>query len=325
MTTPPPAPAPVATQHPPRKAFAGAVLRALHLLKDAALRWSDDSCLRLGASLAYYAVFSIFPLLLLAVTVLGFVLGESPESRARLLDSVAAATSPAFKTLFDETLADMQKHQTARGVGTVVGVVTLVFGASAVFSELEATLNQIWRVKPPPSRGFWGTVLVAVRSKALSFVVVICAAVALLASLVVSAVLTSIGERVEGVAHGVVSHATLWIGVEAVGSVVVLTPVVAAMFRLIPQARVEWRDVIVGALVTALLFTAIKRLLAWYLGHLGSYAAYGAVGGFLGLMTWIYLASLFLFYGAEVSRVYAERYGSLSARRSPSPAVESAR
>jgi membrane protein len=89
------------------------------------------------------------------------------------------------------------------------------------------------------------------------------------------------------------------------------------MFRLIPQTDVTWRDVLGGALLTGLLLTGTKRLLAWYLGHLGSYAAYGAIGGFLGLLTWIYLASLFIFYGAEFTRVYAERYGSLARRASP--------
>jgi membrane protein len=292
------------------------IIELFVLLKDAGVRWSDDNCLRLGASLAYYAVFSIFPLLLIAVTALGYVLGHDPETRARLLDSVTNASSPAFKTLFDSTLSDMQQHQTARGIGAIVGIVTLIVGASAVFSELEATLNQIWRVKPVATSGFWGTVLAAVRGKALSFAVVIGASVALLASLVVSSILSAVGHTVEGVATGAIVHTTLWFLVDLIGSVGVLTGVLAAMFRLIPQTKVEWRDVLGGALLTAVLFTASKRLLAWYLGHLGSYAAYGAVGGFLGLLTWIYLASLFLFYGAEFTRLYAERFGSLVGRQS---------
>jgi membrane protein len=294
----------------PRSAVAR-VVGFFTLLKDAGVRWNDDNCLRLGASLSYYAVFSIFPLLLLAVTALGFVVGHSPEARARLLDSVANATSPEFKTLFDETLSNMQTHETARGVGAVVGVITLFVGASAVFSELETTLNQIWRVKAPEARTVWATILATVKEKAVSFGVVVGTAIALLASIVVSSALSAVDQTVEAAAPGSVTHATFWIIAEAVGSVGVLTLVLAAMFRLIPQAPVEWRDVFGGALVTALLFTASKRLLAWYLGHLGSYAAYGAVGGFLGLLTWIYLASLFLFYGAEFTRVYAERRAAL--------------
>jgi membrane protein len=312
----------VSTAHHPSsvgspKAF---FLALFTLLKDAGVRWNDDNCLRLGAALAYYAVFSIFPLLLLATTAIGFVLGHSPETRARLIDSVASATSPEFKTLFEGTISNMQTHETAGGIGAVVGLVMLIVGASAVFSELVTSLDQIWRVKPPPSRGLWKALIALMKEKALAFVVVMGAALALLGSLVVSSVLTSLDQTVEGAAPGAITHVTFWIVAEAVGSVGVLTVVVAVMFRMIPQTRVEWRDVLGGALLTALLFTGSKRLLAWYLGHLGSYATYGAVGGVLGLLTWIYLASLFLFYGAEFARVYAERHGSLVREATPKPA-----
>jgi membrane protein len=279
--------------------------------------------MRLGASLAYYAVFSIFPLLLLAITVLGFVLGQSPDTRRALLDAVSSATTPSFKTLFDQTLDDMQQHETARGIGAVVGLVTLIFGASGVFSELQHALNQIWRVPTREGKEFWDTVLHHVRRKILSFVVVLAAAIAILVSIVITTILSYLGERFEGVASGVVSHTTLLMVIENVGSITVLTLMLASMFRLIPHAPVEWRDVTFGALVTAVLFTFIKHGVSYYLARIGSYAAYGAVGGFLCLLTWIYLASLFLFYGAELARVYAERYGSLatpSVAPSPAPA-----
>ncbi len=311
-----PAPVPAIPPEPAKKTLLSPVIAFAHLLKDAGLRWSDDSCFRLGASLAYYAVFSIFPLLLLAVTVVGFFLGQSHEARARILDALASSTTPEFRTLFDTTLRDMQRHQTARGVGAAIGLVTLIFGASGVFSELQATLNLVWRVPPVRSRGFWHSVFMAVHHKALSFVVVLAAATAILATLVASAVLSSLGQQALNAAPGVVPPDSLWTLLDALGSVGLTTLVLAAMFRLIPEAAVEWRDVFGGALVTAVLFTAIKHMLAWYLAHLGSYAAYGAVGGFLCLLTWIYLASLFLFYGAEFSRVYAERYGSLARKAS---------
>jgi membrane protein len=301
----------------PRRGPQGYVVDFAILLKDAGVRWFDDNCLRLGASLAYYAVFSIFPLLLLAVTGVGFFLGHDPETRAHLLALATSASSPGFKTVFDETLRNMQAHETARGVGAVIGVVTLFVSTSAAFSELETTLNQIWRVKMPSANGIWATVLRAVKDKALSFAVVIGAAVALLASLLVSAALSAVDQTVEGLAPGAATHATLWIVAEAVGSVGILSLALATMFRLLPQTDVKWSDVFGGALLTGLLLTGTKRVLVWYLGHLGSYAAYGAIGGFLGLLTWIYLASLFIFYGAEFTRVYAERYGSLAQRASP--------
>jgi membrane protein len=281
--------------------------RPLHLLKDAAGRWSDDQCYRFGASLSYYAVFSIFPLLLLCITAFGFVMGRDASVGGRVLDYVSKSSVPELRPLLGETLTSMQAHKTARGVGAAVGVVTLFFGASGVFSELEATLNVVWRVRAPKTRSIWQMLLEVVRGRALAFVVVLGAGVALLFSLLVSTALSALDTTLREVGRGPVA----WLLVETVVSIGLLTALFAAMYRMIPRTAVEWRDVFFGALIAAVLFTALKHILAWYLGHIGSYAAYGAVGGILGLLTWIYLASLILFFGAEVTRVYAERYGSL--------------
>jgi len=271
-------------------------------------RWVDDACYRLGASLAFYAVFSIFPLLLLAISVIGFLLGNDDSVRQHVLASVARATTPQFRALLDQTLQSMQTHRTARGVGGVVGIVTLVYGASGVFSELETALNLVWRVRAPASAGLWSTVARAVRDKALSFAVVAGTAVALLASLSVTTVLSSMGAA----ASRLVGGGWPWWALEAIASWGLLTFLFAAIFRMIPQTRILWRDVLGGALVTSLLFVGLKSLLAWYLAGVGSYAAYGAVGAMLGLLTWIYIAGMVLLYGAEFSRVYAERFGSIA-------------
>jgi membrane protein len=283
------------------------------LFKDSGERWVDDACYRLGASLAFYALFSLFPLLLLAVSIIGFFLGSDSAVREKVLGSVANATSPEFRVLLDQTLESMQSHQTARGIGAAVGIVTLFFGASGVFSELHSTLNLIWRVKARASKGIWLTVVNAVKDKAISFAVVIGAAVAVIVSLIVSTALSALGAT----APGAIGNALLWQAVEMVTSIAFLTVLFAAMFRMLPRTEVQWRDVAGGAGLTALLLALLKRLLAFYLAHLGSYAAYGAVGAVLGLLTWIYLASLFLFYGAEFSRVYAERFGSLAKDKQP--------
>lgn len=280
----------------------------LGLLKDAAVRWSDDQCYRLGASLSYYAVFSIFPLLLLCVTAVGYVMGHDASIRDRLLDYVSNSGAPEMRPLLDQTLTSMQTHETARGIGALVGVVTLLFGASGVFSELEGTLDIIWRVKSPKTSSIWQVVLAAIKDKALSFLVVLGTAIALLLSLFVSAALRAIGAT----ASQIVESPAFWLLAEAGVSIALLGALFAAMYRMIPQAPIAWRDVLGGAFLAAVLFTGLKHLFAWYLGHLGSYAAYGAVGGMLGLLAWIYLASLILFFGAEFTRVYAERYGSLA-------------
>jgi len=283
--------------------------RFFELFGEAASAWVDDECYRRGASLSYYAVFSLFPLLLLCVTAVGFVMGHDDSLRDRLLDYIARSGAPEVRPLLDETLTSMQKHETARGVGAAVGLVTIFLGASGVFSELEAALNVIWRVKEPGGLSMGRTIVRAIEDKGLSFLVVIGASVALLLSLFLSTGLSLLGSTTEQLGL----RPAMWIGIEALASIGLLTLFFAMMFRMIPRTDVAWRDVWAGALLTATLFTALKRLLGWYFGHLGSYAAYGAVGGFLGLLAWIYFASLILLFGAEFSHAHGrERHGNRS-------------
>lgn len=278
------------------------------LLKDTGVRWVDDSCYRFGASLAYYAVFSIFPLLLLLVTIFGFLLGGSGETHDRVLGAIANMSSPEFRSLLDQTIESMRTHQTARGIGAIVGVITLLLGASSVFSELQFTHNFIWRVKEPVVKGFWPTVRELIKAKAISIALVGGAGLILLASLVVDTTLSAVSTT----GQQVVNVPLFWSALAKVASFGFLTLVLAAIYRELPQTEVKWKDVFGGAALTALIFTALRGLLAWYLGNIGSYSAYGAVGAVLGFLTWVYLASLFLFFGAEFTRVYAERFGSIA-------------
>jgi membrane protein len=294
----------------PRRAEALAAL-----FRETATRWVGDRCYRLGASLAYYAIFSLFPLLLLLVTVVGYLLGDSASARLRLLDSLGGATgSPAVRSLLDDTLASMQAHRAARGIGMVVGLVTLLFGASGVFSELDTSLNAIWRVSERSADTLWKSVLEFLRGKALAFGLVIASGVLFLASLATDTALNTFANA----ASGRFPIPFAWGGVELLASIVFLTVSLAAMYRTLPHTRVAWRDVLGGALLAAALLTALKWLLAYYLAHLGSYAAYGVVGGVLALLLLIYCASLVIFFGAEFTRVYAERRGSLAAARGAS-------
>jgi membrane protein len=256
---------------------------------------------------------SIFPLLLLCVTAVGFVVGDHAGVRDQILDYVSRSGAPEARPLLDETLTSLTMHTTARGVGAAVGVITLLFGASAVFSELESALNVIWRVRGPKAKSIWQTVLYGVKDKALSFLLVLGVAAAVLVSLVISTALSAI----DGVASKVIRTPALWLLAETAVSIALLTGLFTVMYEAIPRTKIAWRDVIGGAFLAALLFSGLKRVFAWYLGHIGSYAAYGAVGGILGLLAWIYLASLILFLGAEFARVYAERFGTLAAATKP--------
>jgi membrane protein len=304
----------VSTTGRPVRSAPQTVRVAAALLRETATRWVDDRCYRLGASLAYYALFSLFPLLLLSVTVLGFALGDGAATRTQLLDSVTGATGePEMRALLDQTLTSMQDHRAARGIGAIVGLVTLVFGASGVFSELSSSLNTIWRVREPDERTVWQSVVSFLRDKALSFGLVALAGLLLLVSLVLSTALAAASDAIH--------VAPLVASVEVVVSMLFMTAAIAGMYHALPQTSVAWRDTLPGALVAALLLTILKRLMAWYLAHVGSYAAYGAVGAVLGLLLLIYVSSLVVFFGAELSRVYAERFGSLkAAQRGPAAA-----
>jgi membrane protein len=282
----------------------------LGLLRETATRWVDDRCDRLGASLSYYAIFSLFPLLLLSITLLGFALGNGPALKTQIVDAISRATgAPAVQSLVDDTLTSMQEHRTARGVGAVVGFLALLFGASGVFAELRSSLNIIWRVRDPPNVTMWQSIVGFLRSKGLSFGLVGAAGMLMLGSLVLSTALATIDATI----------GLPWRPVDAAASILALTVALAAMFRSLPQTHVAWRDVFGGALLAAALLTLLKHLLAYYLAHIGSYAAYGAVGAMLGLLTVIYVSSLVVFFGAEFTRVYAERYGSLRHRDAGSP------
>jgi membrane protein len=191
----------------------------------------------------------------------------------------------------------------------------LLFGASGTFSELDDALNGIWRVPPVPQKGVGPYLLALARNRLVAFALVAALALVLLVSLVTGTVVAALGR----VVNGVVPVASFWGPVELGASIAVSTLVLALLFRVVPRTAVAWRDVFWGALVTAVLLAALKKLLAYYLVHVASYAAYGLAGAMLGLLTWIYATSLILYFGAELTRVYAERCGSLAKDRGAGP------
>jgi membrane protein len=274
------------------------------LLKETALCWYADQCYRLGAALSFYALFSLFPLLLLLVSACGFLLGNEATTRASILAYFDSVESVDVRHLLDETLTSMQHNRTAGSVGAIVGLLTLMLGGSGVFAELDSGLNRIWRVPEAPSAGALQSILVVVKERALAVVAVLAAGLLLLASLALSTILLALGSSshghlVEAWSFQVVELATITFGL-------------ATVFRILPKTAVAWRDVLGGAILTALLLAALKRLLSLYLIELLNYAAYGAVGAILVLLTWIYLASQVVFFGAEFTHVFAKRYGSLA-------------
>jgi len=270
------------------------------LLKETYNQWSEDKATRLGAALAYYTVFSIAPLIVIAMAVAGWIYGEQ-ASESHMQHELEGMIGPDSARAVQE----MVKHanQTGSGVvATVLGIVVLLLGASGVFGQLQDALNTVWKVQPKPGRGIWGII----QDRFLSFTMVLGVCFLLLVSLTISAVLDALASYTAGLPGGTV----LWEIVNNLVSLVVIAVLFAMMFKFLPDAKIAWGDVWIGAAVTAVLFTVGKFLIGVYLGTSGVASAYGAVGSLVVLLLWVYYSTLIFLFGAEFTRVYADRYGS---------------
>ena len=272
------------------------------LVRATFVEWWEDNTLRMAASLAFYTIFSIAPVLLIAVGVASFFLSRDAaveqllaELRALVGDQGAQAVRQVIES----------QAGFGRGIRAIVtGVVTLFLGATVVFMELQAALNQIWDVKAEPRRG---VILQYLFDRLRSFGIAVAVGFLLLVSLVLSTALTLMENYMNAWMPGV---PLLWGALNLVTSVVVATVLFALIYKYLPDAVIAWRDVWVGAAVTAALFTVGKSLIGFYLGQTAMGSAFGAAGSLAVLLIWIYYSALICFFGAEFTQVYARLYGS---------------
>jgi membrane protein len=266
----------------------------------AAQDWWEDNCLRLAASLAYYTALSLAPLLLLIVGLLGTVLGRE-QVASQLAAQLESLMGSAGRELVTSILTTSSPE---RGTwATVVGLVTLLIGATAVFGELQATMNLIWEVRPAPTGGVWA----GIKERLFSLALVFALAFLLLVSLVISAVLAGAAAWFQGPEQALVSRV-----LELAVSLLVLTIVFALLFTYVPDAEIRWRDVWLGGLITAALFTLGKTAIGYYLGQASVGSAYGAAGSLVVLLVWVYYSALIMFFGAEFTHAWATRQGAVS-------------
>ncbi len=271
------------------------------VVKETASKWSDDNATRLAAALAYYTVLSIAPLLVLAVSVAALVFGED-AARGQIASELASVVGPEAGEGIQTVLTHAKSPQ-AGTLSSVVGIVVLLAGASGVFGELQSSLNTIWDVAPKPGLGVRGFL----RQRFLSFSMVLGVAFLLLVSLVLSAMLAALGKLFS---HALPGGAALWEVFNFVFSLGVVTLLFALIFKVVPDVEVGWRDVWIGAMVTAVLFTIGKFGLGMYLGRASVASPYGAAGSLIALVIWVYYAAQILFLGAEFTQVYARYRGS---------------
>jgi membrane protein len=270
------------------------------VLKATVVEWIDDNAARVAAALAFYTLLSMAPLVVLSISIAGFVLGED-AARQQLVNEVGALVGPQAGEALNAVVASAHKSDSGV-ISSIIGVVVLLVGASGVFGELQYALNTIWGVKAKPNRG----ILAMAKERLFSFSLVVGVAFVLLVSLIVSAVLSGMGRFMEDALPG---GAVVWQGVNIVVSLAVVTVLFAMIYKVVPDAEIRWRDVWVGALVTAVLFSAGKYLLGLYLGTSSVASSYGAAGSVVALVVWVYYSSQLVFLGAEFTQVFARTYG----------------
>ncbi len=272
--------------------------QAWPLIKEVGKEYSNDNIPRLSAALAYYTIISLAPMLVLTVMILGLVYGqEAAQGKVDEQISEYVGSAPA------EAMSQMIQaagQQGASGIAIVGSVIVLLFGASGVFAELQSSMNTIYDVEQRREGG-WKAL---VKARLLSISMVFGVAFLLLVSLVISTVLSVVMGKLAG------GWSVLGFAADLVVSLAVITALFAAIFKVLPDVDIEWKDTLVGAVTTAVLFTLGKYLLSWYLSRGSTASAYGAAGSLAVLLIWVYYSSQILFVGAEFTQVYANRFGS---------------
>jgi membrane protein len=292
----------ISVQKPAKSPLRGTRVRAVwSVIKETASDWKEDNASGLAAALAYYTLLSIAPLVVLAVAIAGLAFGEE-AARGQISDQISTVVgAQAGESI--ESIASNAHAPSAGVFSSIIGVIVLLFGASGVFGELQTSLNTIWEVEPKPGRGILGVI----KDRFFSFTMVVGVAFLLLVSLVLSAAIAGLGSFLENALPG---GEALWMLLNIALSLGIVTLLFALIFKIVPDAEIRWRDVWVGAFVTAVLFTIGKLLIGLYLGKSTLTSSYGAAGSLVALVVWVYYTSQIVFLGAEFTQVYARRFGS---------------
>jgi membrane protein len=276
-----------------------------HIMRCAVSEWMEHRAASKGAALAFYTLFSMSPVLVLVIAVAGLFYGAE-AARGQLMDELRGLMGPQSAQTVQAVLASAQNKQSGT-IATIVATVLLLVGATTVFAELKDSLDEIWEVPPPKDATWWDLV----RTRLLSFGLILVLGFLLLVSLVVSAALNILEHYFSGKWH---SAAVILGWVAALISFLVITALFAVIFKVLPRTRLSWHDVGIGALGTAAMFTLGKFLIGLYIGNSGVASSFGAAGSMIVLLLWVYYSAQILFLGAEFTRQYALQLGSLRDR-----------
>ena len=271
------------------------------LFKNAFKSWNAKDPFRESAVIAYYAIFSLPALLAILVAIAGFAFGQEAVS-GQLSDQVSAATSADTAEQVEDMIAKASEKKSSIWA-TIIGVITLIFGATGVFVQLQKSLNAIWEVKADPKKE---GIMTTIRQRVFSFGLIVSIGFLMLISLVVTSLLTAVSGYVEARWPDylmIVFHALNFIV-----SFAVITTMFALMFRILPDAKIKWRQVWIGAALTSILFIIGKFGLGLYFGKADPAGAYGAAGSIVLILLWVSYSSMIVFFGAEFTKAYADLY-----------------
>ena len=279
------------------------------LLEESAVAWSNDYAPSMGAALAYYTLFSLAPLLVIVIAIAGMVFGA--EAANGEIESQLRGLIGQDGAIAVQGLLRSASEPAGSVVASIVGTAILLLGATSVFGELQSALDRIWRT--PTDRvdsGLWNLL----RTRLLSFGMILTIGFLLLVSLVVSAGLSAVGDWWGTVLAG---WEPALQGINFAASFTIVTVLFAMIYKILPRVHVSWRDVWIGAAMTALLFTLGKSLIGLYLGRSGIASGFGAAGSLVALLVWVYYSAQIFLFGAEFTWVYAHRCGSFRGRNEP--------
>lgn len=272
------------------------------LLKQTFQEWLADKAPQLGAALAYYTVFSLAPLILVLLAIVGVIFRDDPAGAwNKITQQMSYFLDPSTLEVV-QNIAQKASEPGKSTIATIIGVALAIFGASGVFGQLQDALNTIWGVKAKPGGGMWGFL----RTRFLSFAMVAGVCFLLLVSLTLESVLKAFSHYVQSILPGGIVVA---LAVYLIFDFAVVVLLFAMIFKFLPDVQIQWRDVWIGAVITAILFGIGKWLLGFYLGSGAAGSAYGAASSLITLLLWVYYSSQILLFGAEFTQVYAARAG----------------
>ncbi|HEY9824508.1 MAG TPA: YihY/virulence factor BrkB family protein [Stenomitos sp.] len=276
--------------------------RILKLLKGTFAEWQKDKVPLLAASLAYYTVFSIAPLLLIAISIAGVFFGEEAV-RGEIIGQIQGLVGREGASTIQSMLQNTQKPNSGGAVATIFSVVTLLLGASGVFGQLQEALNIIWEVEPKPGKN----IIIFLRSRFLSLAMVLVIGFLLLVSSLLTTVLVAFTGLINRLIPG---SQILGSTLEFIISFSVITLLFAAIYKVLPDVKVPWRNLWVGSAVTALLFNIGKIAIGFYLGNSNIASTYGAAGSVIIVLIWVFYSAQILLLGAEFTQVYSKSLGA---------------